>query len=213
MNPDAAVEIGAVCMACAIAHIVAEWRQWQATRWLAKLGASTSFVVLAIENGTASSVYGRLILLALIFSWLGDMLLLSLRSAFLLGGIAAFFLAHAAFAVAFGSRPHDVGPFGIALAILTIIGLGILGWLWKYLDKFYKIAVPVYLVAITVMVALAIAASFASMSPLLAIAATIFAVSDVSVARDRFVRRAIANKVWGIPLYYAAQLLLALSVP
>jgi len=46
----------------------------------------------------------------------------------------------------------------------------------------------------------------------LAIAALMFAASDVSVARNRFVARKIVNKVWGLPLYYAAQLLFATSI-
>jgi len=29
------------------------------------------------------------------------------------------------------------------------------------------------------------------------------------VARDRFVRHQFSNRAWGLPLYYAAQLLLA----
>ena len=42
--------------------------------------------------------------------------------------------------------------------------------------------------------------------------AVLFAVSDISVARDQFVRPAFINRLWGLPLYYAAQLLLAGSV-
>jgi hypothetical protein len=38
-----------------------------------------------------------------------------------------------------------------------------------------------------------------------------FAASDVSVARDRFVREDFLNRAWGLPLYYGGQLLIALS--
>jgi hypothetical protein len=31
------------------------------------------------------------------------------------------------------------------------------------------------------------------------------------VARDRFVRHQFLNRAWGLPLYYAAQVLLALT--
>jgi hypothetical protein len=37
-------------------------------------------------------------------------------------------------------------------------------------------------------------------------------VSDILVARQRFVREAAWNRLVGLPLYYAAQLLLAYSV-
>jgi hypothetical protein len=36
--------------------------------------------------------------------------------------------------------------------------------------------------------------------------------SDVAVARDRFVVRSLANSLWGLPLYFVAQLLLAWTV-
>jgi hypothetical protein len=40
-------------------------------------------------------------------------------------------------------------------------------------------------------------------------AALAYTASDVSVARDRFVAHAFANRARGLPLYDAAQLLLA----
>jgi hypothetical protein len=42
--------------------------------------------------------------------------------------------------------------------------------------------------------------------------AVLFALSDVFVARDRFVHSGFANRQWGLPLYFLAQLILAASV-
>lgn len=201
-----------ICLANVILYVVAEWRTWLTARWLSKLAASTAFVVLAAMNGAADSTYGRLILIALIFSWIGDALLLSFKSAFLLAGIAAFFFAHVAFAGAFASRRLDATWLAISLVFLSVGALATLRWLWKYLAMPHKIAVPLYLAAVTVMSAIAISASAASMSPLLAIGALTFTASDVSVARNRFVARRLANKILGVPLYYFAQLLFAMSV-
>jgi uncharacterized membrane protein YhhN len=39
-----------------------------------------------------------------------------------------------------------------------------------------------------------------------------FLASDVAVARERFVARSPWNQRWGLPLYYASQLLLASTV-
>jgi hypothetical protein len=36
--------------------------------------------------------------------------------------------------------------------------------------------------------------------------------SDVAVARDRFVAPSVGNRLWGLPLYFVAQLLLAWTV-
>lgn len=208
----ATIVLGTICLANAVVYVVAEWLRWRTIRWFSKLTASTVFVILACANGAASSTYGRFILVALMFSWVGDALLLSLRSSLLLAGIAAFFFAHVAFAAAFASQNLDALWLFSSLAILTAAALTFIRWLWKYLTSFYKIAVPVYLATITVMTSLAIAASVASFAPLLGIGAIAFAVSDVSVALNRFVERKIVNKIWGLPLYYLAQILFAMSV-
>ena len=44
------------------------------------------------------------------------------------------------------------------------------------------------------------------------VGAVCFMASDVAVARDRFVVRSVANRLWGLPLYYFAQLLMAWTV-
>jgi len=61
------------------------------------------------------------------------------------------------------------------------------------------------------MSALACALAGAGGPPTVAMGALAFTASDVSVARDRFVRQEFFNRAWGLPLYYCAQLLLALS--
>lgn len=151
-------------------------------------------------------------LIALVFSWVGDILLLSSRSSFLTAGIAAFLLAHFAFAGAFVSQPSNLAAMASAFAIMTIFGVLMLRWLWPHLDGLYKIAVPVYVAAIVFMTSMAAAVSSASGEYIAIAAAAAFTVSDISVARDRFVRRSIVNKLWGLPLYYAAQIMFAVSV-
>jgi hypothetical protein len=42
--------------------------------------------------------------------------------------------------------------------------------------------------------------------------ALLFYLSDLAVARDRFVRPGLANRLVGLPLYYAGQVLLALAL-
>ena len=46
----------------------------------------------------------------------------------------------------------------------------------------------------------------------LAAGACAFYLSDLAVARERFLVRSITNKLWGLPAYYAGQLLLAWSI-
>jgi len=44
------------------------------------------------------------------------------------------------------------------------------------------------------------------------VGAVLFFLSDLLVARDRFVAPGFGNRLLGLPLYYAAQLLLASAV-
>jgi uncharacterized membrane protein YhhN len=205
---SSSIFIGSLCLAFAVGYVLAERKGGGPIAWLAKAAASTCFLVLAFVNGAADSTYGRLVLAALTFSWLGDALLLSIRGSFLLGGIVAFLAAHVAYAGAFASRAVDPTAFLAALIFWNLAVFFLIRWLWNYLEGYHRVAVPVYLAAITVMASLAVA----TLSPLITVAAAIFAVSDISVARDRFVKRTIANKAWGIPLYYFAQVLFAVSV-
>jgi uncharacterized membrane protein YhhN len=211
-NTNTAAVLVIVCLGGAIISVVGEWRQWPFVRATAKLAASTAFIALAAVNGAGNSGYGQLILLALCLSWVGDALLLSGQSSYLLAGVAAFFLAHVVFATAFVTLRLDTVFVMIGFTIMCIVAAVTLRWLWPHLESFYKIAVPFYFVAITIMASLAVGASSPPMSPLLGIAAIAFAASDVSVARDRFVVNSIVNKAWGLPLYFAAQILFALSV-
>jgi uncharacterized membrane protein YhhN len=94
---------------------------------------------------------------------------------------------------------------------MATFGLGVLRWLWPSLGPKLRPAVVAYVAAISLMVTLAAGAA-ASAGPVIVTGAAAFAVSDVFVARQRFVRRSLANKLWGLPLYYAAQFLLASTV-
>ena len=200
-----------VCLAAAIALVFAEQCNWQAGRVLFKLTASSAFVFLALQSGAATTNYGRLLLAALILSWIGDAFLLSIRNNYFLAGIAAFLFAHFAFAAAFASLQIDSAAFLIGMAIMSAVGAALLLWLWSSLTGFFKLAVPVYVAALVIMTAMAIAAGSASGSMLIPAGALAFAASDVAVARDRFVSHDIMNRAWGLPLYYLAQVLLAIS--
>jgi uncharacterized membrane protein YhhN len=72
--------------------------------------------------------------------------------------------------------------------------------------------VTAYVVIISAMVAAAIGATAAGATGLILIGAIAFYVSDLAVARNRFVAPGAINRYWGLPLYYLGQLLLAWSV-
>ena len=78
----------------------------------------------------------------------------------------------------------------------------ILRWLRPHLSASMRRPVTAYVAVISAMLALPAGV------PLGAFA---FYLSDLSVARDRFVAAGFVNRVWGLPLYYFAQLCLASS--
>jgi uncharacterized membrane protein YhhN len=208
----AAIFLLIACLAAAALHLFTVGRGKIGLAGIAKATASTAFVLLAATNGAVGTTYGRLILAAFVLSWIGDILLISDRARFFIAGLGAFLLAHVCFGMAFAFRAINFVWLTAALIITAGAGLALYRWLEPRLNGIFALAVPAYIAVIMVMVSLAIAASAAGMTWTVGAGAIIFAVSDVFVARERFVGHGFVNKLCGIPLYYIAQLLLAVSV-
>lgn len=178
----------------------------------AKVLASCGFLALALAAGALGTPYGRVILAALVLSWLGDVCLLSAAPKPFLAGLVAFLLAHLVYALAFALYRPAALPIAAALALLALPAALVLRWLRPHLDGRFRPPVVAYVGAISTMLAFAAAAVAAGGPPLLAAGAAGFYLSDLAVARDRFIAPGFANRAWGLPLYYAAQLCLAASV-
>ncbi len=188
----------------------AELKQSSLGVWLAKPVASTLFIVTALLAGAPDSSYGRLILLGLVLSWLGDVFLIPKRQPFFIAGLGSFLLAHVAYSGAFILKPLDTLAIVIAVIAMAAFAIIVLRWLWPHVPDKLRPAVVSYLFAISVMVVLA-GGTITATGLHLVVGAVMFAVSDVFVARDRFVSPSVANRLCGLPLYYAAQLIFALS--
>ncbi len=200
----------ALCAIAVAGLLAAEYRDSRGGQWLTKPLASTAFVWLGLVSGALDSGYGRLVLLALALCLLGDLLLIPRdRPKVFRAGVFAFLLGHVAFSVAFLTRPLD--PYGLAAGavIVGVVILTVLRWLGKSLPADMVFAVRTYMLVIGVMSVLACGVSAAGGPWAVAVGALAFTASDISVARDRFVRHQFSNRAWGLPLYYAAQLLLA----
>lgn len=199
-------------LSCA-ALLESERRGFRPGVWVSKTLASAAFVATALAAGALDSSYGQVVLLALCLCMAGDVLLIPhTREKLFLAGIGSFLLGHVAFGAAFFSRglePNALtlgGLGGLALATLS------LRWLVPHLTGIFRIAVPAYIGVISLMVALASGASAASGDPRLVVGAIVFAVSDLTVARDRLIAKQFANGAIGLPLYFGAQIILATSV-
>lgn len=195
-----------------IALIAAERQSWRRVRAVSKTLASTGFVAVALFGGALDSAYGQVVLVALVFSWWGDLFLLWSRRALFLAGLVSFLLGHVAFGAAFAIRGVDGLVLAAALAATVVPTSAVLPWLLPRLDLTMRRPVIAYIVVISVMVALAVGTVARYGNPWIVVAAVAFYLSDLAVARDRFVRSGFVNRLWGLPLYYGAQVLFALTV-
>ncbi len=190
----------------------AEARDHAPTRRIAKPIASTGFILVALAAGAMDDAYGQAILAGLVLSWVGDVCLLSPRNTWFLAGLSSFLLAHVAFGGAFVVEGPAWGWVGRAALPLVAIAWLVRRWLTPYVPSGMRRPVDAYIVVITAMVALSIGATMADGSSRIAIGAIMFFLSDLSVAQDRFIRRRFVTKLWGLPMYYGAQLVLASSI-
>ena len=178
---------------------------------IVKMIASTGFMGLAVAAGGLQTTYGRMILVALFFSWWGDLFLISGQRHLFLMGLVAFFLGHLGFGAAF--LAHGVNTtWTLAALVALLIPLGVvIRWLHPSLGEM-RYPVYAYIGIITLMVALSAGAWGKEGTVLMLVGAVLFYISDVFVARDRFVTSDVWNRYLGLPLYYAAQLALAYTV-
>jgi len=181
--------------------------------WVFKPLASVGFIGAAIANGAFDTGYGNAVFMALVWSLIGDVLLIprDSRPSFMFG-LVGFLMAHVGYVVAFTL-------LGVAIPWLAISGALLIGpafytfrWMRPHLPRGMAGPVALYVLVITVMVASAVATWPSAGKPVVLLAAGLFYLSDLAVARQRFVAPGFVNRAVGLPLYYAAQLLFAWSV-
>jgi len=199
-----------LCLVAVAGLLVAERRGSQQGIWLTKPVASAAFIWLGLASGALDSIYGMLVLAGLALCMLGDVLLIPRnRSGIFRAGVFAFLLGHVAYSAAFLTLPLSfIGLAGGGTLLAVVIWI-VMRWLGSALPPDMVAAVRTYMVVIGVMSTLACGVTAAGGPWQVAVGALAFTASDVSVARDRFVKNEFVNRAWGLPLYFGAQLLLA----
>jgi uncharacterized membrane protein YhhN len=196
-----------------VALLVAESRNSRLGLWIAKPLASSGFIATAIAAGALDDGYGRLVLAGLALSWLGDVLLIPREApAVFRAGVLSFLLAHVAYTGAFAIRGLEPLACGVAAAVFSVAGYSAFRWLRPHVPADMNVAVRAYVLVITVMVVAATATVVAEGNSPIFAGAFLFYLSDLSVARDRFVAEGFINRLWGLPFYYLGQLILASTV-
>ncbi len=171
-----------------------------------KMVASTGFLAAAFVHGVGPAAWG-LVVAGLCLCWLGDLALISSQKKHFLLGLGAFLLGHLCYGAAFLVVGVDVVGLAVGLACMALAAIATLRWLWPHVRGPMRGPVVAYVVAIAAMVGAATGAWTAS--PWWLVGAVLFAISDLFVARNRFVAPGWNNRVVGLPLYYAAQWILA----
>jgi len=204
----------------AVAVTVLVWAEWRssAVRFVAKPIASLGFIAAALDRGAFDSTYGRILFIGLVLAAFGDVFLLGSNRPMFLAGLVSFLLGHIAYGVAFATFGwwHDTRVNFVWLAAVSLplaaVSYLVVRWLKPHLTDDMRSPVFAYVFVITVMVLAALSAANAGATGWILIGAIGFFLSDLAVARNQFVVESITNRVWGLPLYYAAQLVLAWTV-
>ncbi len=181
-----------------------------------KGSVSALFIVTALLQPHPVPDYYHPILLGLVFGLVGDVCLALPGNRAFRVGLFAFLGGHILYVWAFAelTQPGDwASPVQLALLAASI---GALRWLRPHVGRM-MLPVVVYLVVITLMLAGSVAVFRVSDlgSPgrwTILTGALCFYLSDLFVARHRFVTQHHLNRAIGLPLYYAGQFLLAFSV-
>ena len=198
------------CAALVAGCLIATRRGSALGVWLTKPLASAAFLWAALAWGAAAAPFGRWLLLGLAACAVGDVLLIP-RAAprALRAGMLAFGVGHALFAAAFLTRGVSVAAAALALAGALVFVAGVWRWLRRHLASGDRVPVLLYVGVIAGMLGCAIGAVARGAPPAAGAGAVLFALSDLAVAQDRFVAPSFTSTLWGLPAYYAAQLLIA----
>lgn len=179
--------------------------------WATKPFAALGFVLAAASLHALETPHGRAILVGAILGAIGDVLLIRKEDKrWFLWGILAFLAGHLGYVVGFALRGVDPAACAITLAVLAAPGVLVGRYLWPRAGKLAP-AVVAYISVITAMMGAAIGAVAAGTTWLLAVGATMFYLSDLCVARERFVEHGFINKLIGQPLYFGGQLVIVFS--
>jgi len=192
--------------------LAAERHKRPVLRAVLKVVASVGFMCAAVASGALQTRYGQVILIGLALSWFGDVFLLSRARGLFLAGLVSFLLAHVAYVTAFAVHGLDLWACLGALVGVVVVGGAILTWMFPSVPSDMRGPVVAYIVVISVMVMLSAGAVGAGGHFTMLLGGAAFYVSDVFVARDRFVAPGFSNALCGLPIYYGAQLLLAYTV-
>ena len=195
-----------------VGMIAAERLGRPALLWLWKPLASAGFVAAGMLSPTLAAWSSKWLVVGLCFAALGDVLLIPRGKRAFLAGLVAFLVGHVCYAVAFGVMGVHPLALGVAGAAVLVVAVFVCRWLMPHVEGPMRVPVLAYVTVISAMVALSASTFVQTRAWLPLLGAGLFYVSDLAVARERFVTRGFVNRAWGLPTYYGGQLVLAASL-
>ncbi len=177
---------------------------------------SLLFVITALLQLHSVSTYFNYLLIGLIFCLVGDMCLALRQKKAFMGGLVAFLIGHLLYIISFISLLEIFKWISTGSIIVFGISALIFFWLRPHL-KSMLIPVLIYILVITLMASGAWAvfwkSPFQTLGRALILAGALcFYISDLFVARQRFIKEEYRNRLLGLPLYYTGQFMLAFSI-
>jgi len=177
---------------------------------------SLLFIVTAISQTQFLQPYTIFIIIGLLFCLGGDVFLALPQDKMFLWGLVSFLLGHVCYVIGFFwiSDPGNMTRIGVIITML--LGVPIYIWLKPHLGTMKK-PVIAYILVISFMFIGAWSVLGMPQQPIMArmfifVGAASFYVSDIFVARDRFLKNDFTNRLLGLPLYYLAQFMIAFSI-
>jgi uncharacterized membrane protein YhhN len=181
-----------------------------------KTALSVLFVLCAAVQPRLEPAYFHWIFTGLVLCLVGDVLLALPQEKTFLFGLIAFLVGHLFYVGAFVHLTEPNRLTLIGAAVIIPASAGIYRWLRPHLGSMH-FPVVFYIIVISSM--LCGAWSVVGMGRLAAggralvfAGALIFYLSDLFVARDRFIKNTFVNRLIGLPLYYGGQFMIAFSV-
>jgi uncharacterized membrane protein YhhN len=177
---------------------------------------SCLFIVTAIIQPHPIRGYFYLLLPGLIFCLGGDIFLALPQDRAFLMGLVSFLLGHVLYVICFFYVAEISHWTWIGCLAGILVSIPVFIWLRPHLGSMLK-PVIAYIIVITIMVVGAwtvLGDSNLNFTGrlLVLIGALSFYLSDLFVARDRFLKSEFTNRLIGLPMYYLGQFLLAFSV-
>lgn len=172
----------------------------------------TTGLILLLALTRSPGYYQAWICAGIVLSLIGDVFLMLPKDRFTVG-LASFLLAHLSYIVAFNERAGRVVTPGL-VGVFVVYGILLMALLWPHLmDK--RTPVLIYAIVLSGLGWQAGEAWHVLRTPATLVAFTgvvLFILSDSALAWNRFVRPFGAAQAFILSTYYAAQVLIALSI-